>query len=684
MKTLLLIALSLRSLTSFADEGMWLLNDFPSERVNKAYGFKADQKWLDHARLSSVRLAQGCSGSFVSPSGLVMTNHHCAHECIEQISTSGRDHVAKGFHASTLADEVKCPELEVNQLTKITDVTDKMNRATSGKSGKAYSDAFKSTTAKLEKDCSGGNESLRCDVVTLFNGGKYHLYQYKRYQDVRLVFAPEFSVAFFGGDPDNFNFPRYDLDLSFVRVYEDNKPLKTEHYFKWSKAGAKENELTFVTGHPGRTSRLQTVAELDTKRNLSLVSSIAYLSELRGLLTEYQKHGAEHKRTSNDKLFYIENSLKAIKGRYQALANPAFFRQKREEQEYLRKQVASNPAMAKEYGNAWNEVEKAQKQFRNIYASYIWLEQNHDFESKLFQIARTLVRAPSELAKPNESRLKEYTDSRMPEVKQSLFSTAPIYDELEIAMLEFHLTKLRENLTADHPVVKKIFEKLSPKELARYLVKDTELKSVSYREKLFNGGVKAIKESTDPMIQFVQAFDADARAIRKTYDDEIESVMKKNSELIAKAKFAAFGTGTYPDATFTLRISYGAVKGYEENGKKISPFTQMDGAFMRHTGYDPFKLPETWIENKSKLDLTTPMNFCTTNDIIGGNSGSPVINSNAEIVGLVFDGNIQSLGGDYGFDAAVNRTVAVHSSGILHALDKIYGAHRLVHEIHQK
>ncbi|MCM0605746.1 MAG: S46 family peptidase [Xanthomonadaceae bacterium] len=681
MKTLILTLLALNLTSSYADEGMWLMNDFPSSKVEKRYGTKIDQKWLDHARLSSVRLAQGCSGSFISPQGLIMTNHHCAHECIEQLSTSGKDFVAQGFQAKTLEDEVKCPELEINQLVKITDVTETMNRATQGLTGKPYSDALKATTAKTEKECATNSETFRCDVVTLFNGGKYNLYEYKRYQDVRLVFAPEFAAAFFGGDPDNFNFPRYDIDLSLIRVYENGAPLKSENYFKWSKSGAKPGEPTFVTGHPGRTARLLTMAQLETRRDLTLMSVIALYSELRGVLTEFSNRGAEQKRIANDHLFGIENSLKAIKGKFQALSDKTFFESKRRDENVLIQKIKSNPKWNKEYGSAWSEIEKAEKEYRNIFTALTWLENNHDFDTKLFGIAKNLVRAAAEFEKPNEQRLKEYTESKIPELKQSLLSTAPIYDELEIAMLTFYFTKFRENLKADHPLVKKIFAKKSPRDLAKSLVNDTELKKIDVREALFKGGLKAIRESKDPFIQFALSMDADSRAIRKKYEDEIESVTKKNAEKIAKARFLALGTDTYPDATFTLRISYGSVEGYKENGKKINPVTTLAGAFERHTGYEPFALPASWLENKSKLNLSTPFNFATSNDIIGGNSGSPVVNSAGEIVGLVFDGNIQSLGGDYGFDPTVNRAVAVHSEGMLEALDKIYGAKRIVNEI---
>lgn len=669
------------STSVFADEGMWLLNDFPAAKVKQKYGFSADQKWLDHVRLSSARLARGCSGSFVSKDGLVMTNHHCAHDCIEQLSRSGKDFVADGFYAKTHADEVKCPEMEINQLTAINDVSSDISKNTQGLDGAKFNDALKAATARLEKECSKGSEDVRCEVVSLFHGGKYHLYRYKRFQDVRLVFAPEFAIAFFGGDPDNFNFPRYDLDLSFVRVYDKGQPLKADHHFQWSKTAAKEGDLTFVTGHPGRTSRLLTIAQLETQRDLQLIRNITGLSELRGFLTEFQNRGAEQKRISNDKLFGIENSLKAMKGKLGALLNPDFFNQKKTEEAALIRKIQGNASWKKEYGSAWSEIEKAEVQFRDLYTALSQLEYNRDFHSKLYNIAKTLVRATAEFEKPNEKRLKEFTESKIPEMKQLLFSEAPIYDDLEIALLGFGFTKARENLTADHPIIRKMFAAKSPTALAEHLIKNTRLKDIAYRKRLLEGGVKAVQASEDPLIRFALLIDPETRKVRKKYEDEIESVIKKNSEKIAKASFLARGSDTYPDATFTLRISYGKIEGYQQNGQKVNPVTKIAGAFERHTGYDPFALPRSWINAKSKLKLETPMNFCSTNDIIGGNSGSPVINSRAEVVGLIFDGNIQSLGGDYGFDPSVNRAVAVHSSVILESLNKIYNAERIVTEL---
>ncbi|MCP3142230.1 S46 family peptidase [Pyxidicoccus xibeiensis] len=682
MKRLFLIATLLGAAPALADEGMWTYNNFPAAKVKEKYGFEPSQQWLDKVRLSSARLAGGCSASFVSPEGLVMTNHHCARGCIEQLSTAKKDYIANGFYAKTQAEEKQCPAMEINQLVKITDVTDTLNQATQGMSGKQYADTLKAKMSELEQACSNGDAKKRCDVVTLYQGGKYNLYEYRRFQDVRLVMAPEHAIAFFGGDPDNFEFPRYDLDVTFVRVYEDGKPASTkDNYFKWSEKPVKEGDLTFVSGHPGRTSRGLTIAELEMQRDLVLPKTLFMLSEIRGMITEFQRRGPEQKRISNNMLFGVENALKAQKGRHEALLDKKFFAQKVAAEQDLRKKVDANPEMKKKYGAAWDEISKAQAQLVNIRKDLNFMEQGQGLSSQLFSIARTLVRGADELPKENGQRLREFSQAGLPALKAQLLSPAPIYPELEIARLTFSLTKMREELGADHPFVKKVLGKESPEKLAARVIKGSKLRDVKVREALFTGGKAAVDASKDPMIELARLVDPDARAIRKNYEENIEAVVRKNSELIAKAKFEVYGTNQYPDATFSLRLSYGSVKGYMEDGKKVEPITQMANTFDRHTGEDPFALPPSWLKSQNILDGKTGMNFVSTNDIIGGNSGSPIINKDAEIVGLVFDGNIQSLGGEYGFDESVNRTVSVHSDAIIESLKKIYGATRVLEEL---
>lgn len=661
-----------------ADEGMWPMNNVPADHIAQKYGFKPDPAWIEKVQLGSARLAQGCSASFVSPNGLVMTNHHCAHACIEQLSQKGQDLVANGFYASSPSAEKKCPALEVNQLVAITDVTETMRKALAGKAGAQFSDAKKAEQAKLTKACATSDD-LRCEVVELYQGGRYNLYQYKRYQDVRLVFAPELAIAFFGGDPDNFNFPRFDLDVAFVRIYTNDKPAPTPNYFPFSAAGAQENELTFVSGNPGHTSREYTVAELLFERRVRLPRRLFGLAELRGQLTEYARRGPEQKRTSKTHLFYVENAFKGLKGREMALLSPRLIPQKRAAEKVLRQKLANDKRPG--YASAYPSISKALDVYGNIYDAYELLERGRAFEGDLFKFARMLVRAAEELPKANEARLKEYTDAALPQLRQTLLSPAPIYDELAILELTFGLTKLREALGFDDPRVRAILGKKSPATLASELVRGTKLKNVAARKQLLEGGQAALAAFKDPLLDLARAVDRDARALRKRFEDEVDGPLTQAHEAIATVRFETHGTSIYPDATFTLRLSYGAVRGWTETGKPVAPFTTIGGAFERHTGEDPFALPQRWLSAKPRLALDTRLNFTTTNDIIGGNSGSPVINKDAQIVGLIFDGNIHSLGGDYYFDERLNRAVSVHSSAILEALQKIYGADRIAREL---
>lgn len=663
------------------DEGMWLLNEFPAARLKELHGFEPDQAWLDHVRLGAVRLSVGCSGSFVSSSGLVMTNHHCAHECIQQLSTKAKDFVASGFYAATEKEEVKCPGAEIANLVEIKDVTAAMNEATRGLTDKAYADAQRGAKNKLEQECAGGDAKLRCEVVTLYRGGKYHLYKYKRFEDVRLVFAPEAAIAFFGGDPDNFNFPRYDLDLSFLRVYENGAPAKIEHYFKWAPSAAKAGDTTFVVGHPGSTSRELTVAQLVYQRDVHLPERLIELSELRGVLTEYGTKGAEQARIANDDLFGVENSIKALKGEHGALTEGAFFAALEAQEKALREYVDATPELAAIAGAAWTSIADARNAYRAIRAPYDMLERGKGFRSKLFTIARTLLRAGVEAQKPNNERLREYSEANMQSVRSEVLSEEPIYDEYEVLLLGHSLTKLREVLGADHPIVKKVLGDKAPKELAAELVKGTRLEDVKVRTKLLDGGKAEVDASTDPMIALAKLIDGEARAVRKDFEEKVQGVEQRSGELISKVKFQVYGSTAYPDATFTLRLAFGKVDGWTEPGRTVPPFTVIGGAFERATGRDPFALPKKWLDAKPKLDLTVPFDMSLTNDIIGGNSGSPVLDKEGRIIGLIFDGNLHSLGGEFGYDPVLNRSIAVTNTAITHALDKVYGAERLLDEL---
>jgi peptidase S46-like protein len=665
-----------------ADEGMWTFDAFPSARVEKAYGFAPDRDWLDHVRLSSVRLARGCSASFVSPLGLVQTNHHCAQGCIEQLSTATSDLVAAGFYAKTAADERKCPNVEVNQLVAISDVTARVNVATAGLAGKALVDAKRAIEATIAKECSGGDANVRCDVVELYHGGIYDLYRYRRYQDVRLVFAPEMSIAFFGGDPDNFEFPRYDLDVAYLRVYVNDRPLDTSaNFLRYATRDPRAGELTFTSGHPGRTNRLDTVAALEFQRDVTLPRNIFYDSELRGILTEFSATSAERARIAKGMLFGIENSLKARKGQFAALVDPAIIRARAASEAEMRRKVEADPQLRQQYGAAWDNVRAALDRYRGMRDRQVFAEGGQGFRSRLFGFAKTLVRHAAEAKKPDEARLPEYTEENFRGQRQGLNSRAPIYPELEKLTLTFSLTKLREALGPDDPFVRKVLSTKAPAQLATELVDGTKLADAEVRRSLIDADEATIATSEDAMIAFARLIDPDLRAIRRAYEDQIQSELTRNSERIANAIFRLDGTSTYPDATFTLRLSFGTVKGYQHDGRDIAPITTFGGAYARATGADPFRLPDSWIAARGALDLDQPFNIATTNDIIGGNSGSPVINRDAEVVGLIFDGNIQSLGGDFGFDPEQNRAVAVAVGALREALAKVYHADRIVAEL---
>jgi hypothetical protein len=662
-----------------ADEGMWTFDAFPSAKVAAAYKFSPSQAWLDHVRKSSVRIAGGCSASFVSPTGLVMTNHHCAVECVEQLSTPTQNFVQTGFYAKRAADEVKCPGFELDRLDSIEDVTDRYNAATTGKSGRALIDARQAIDAELTGSC-GKSEAIRCDVVSLYHGGIYKLYHYKRFTDVRLAFAPEFGVAQFGGDPDNFNFPRYDYDVSFLRAYENGAPAATPDYLHWSKNGSKAGDLAFVSGNPGSTQRLLTVSQLEYIRDIQNPRTLPQISELRGILEQYQTEGAEQTRETNETLFFIENYYKATFGEQQALQDPSFFATKVAEEAALRAEIAKRPDLEKTVGADFDklaevEQKKAELSYRSAYIA-------GGPYSQLFGWARTLVRLPVEKAKPNGTRLPQYTDSALVTLPQELLAPIPIFTGPEELTMNFWAKKMREDLGTDDPFVKKVLGKKSPAQWAHDLIAGTKLADPAVRKALYDGGAAAIAASDDTMIRFVASIDPESREMRKLYEDEVTAPETHLGEEISRARFAIYGTSTYPDATFTLRLSYGTVKGFTDaNGNAVIPYTTIGGLFARATGSPPYELPATWLAAQSSLDPATPMNFATTNDIIGGNSGSPVIDRNGNLIGLIFDGNIFSLGGSFGYQASVNRAVAVDSRALLAGLRQVYHADRLAQEI---
>ncbi len=683
---LLLALLGLQTLhiTALADEGMWTFNNVPRAEIKKKYGFDVTDEWLNKVRLASVRFNNGGSGSFVSQNGLVLTNYHIVEDIVGEVSTPQRDYAKEGFVAKTRADEIKAPSLELNVLMSIEDVTSRINGAV--KAGATDAEAFQARRAEIAaiEGESLKATGLRSDVVTLYQGGQYNLYRYKKYTDVRLVFVPEFQAAFFGGDPDNFNFPRFNLDMALVRVYENDQPVRPEHYLKWSTAGAKEGSLAFVTGHPGSTSRLNTVAHLQELRDTSIPIITRLLERREGVLKQYMAKGEEQTRQGQNELNSIQNSLKVYRGQLAGLKDASLLARKSKEEDALRKSIAANPERQKMYGDAWDAIAKAHQTYPSYIKERRVFEQMGGFDSTMFTHARTLVRLTAENEKANAERLPEYTDARRASLELALYSTAPIHEDFEKLKLADSLGYMVELLGADNALVKQVLDGKTPEARAAEMIAGTKLKDPEARKALAKGGKAAIDASTDPMIVVARLIDAKAREVRKRYESEVTGVERTNYAKIARARFETEGTKLYPDATFTLRLSYGAVEGYTENGKKIAPFTTLGGLYARADSFKqkfPYNLPPRWIEKKSTVNMDTPFNFVTTNDIIGGNSGSPTINQNGELIGLIFDGNIQSLVGNFMFDPSVNRAISVDSRGMLEVLKKIFGANEIAAEL---
>jgi V8-like Glu-specific endopeptidase len=667
--------------SALADEGMWTFDNFPTASVNQKYGLHIDPAWLDHVRAASVRLSSGCSASIVTSDGLVLTNHHCVRDCAQQLSSATTDYVKDGFQVARREDEKPCSGMQADVLAGISDVTDRVAKAAAGKTGQDFVKARDAQIAAIEKEgCAGKEDKNQCQVVTLYQGGQYKLYTYRKYSDVRLVFAPEGMTAFFGGDPDNFNFPRYDLDCSFLRLYEDGKPVKTPDHLVWSAAPPKDGEPVFVAGNPGSTQRLLTADQLESLRDLTLPETLIQYSELRGRLIRFAAESAEHARIANDFLFGIENSFKAYHGEEKALVDPALIAAKRAADTDLKAKVADNAALAAEIGDPWTDIAKAQVEYRALYLPYYMMEVRAGIGSDLFRFARILVRAAEEKAKSNSDRLPAYTDSRLALLSKSLLDPQPVYPELERAGLEYWLSKLRENLTADAAGTKTFLGKESPESLSARL-SQSKLGDPAVRKALWDGGITAIQASDDPMIKFVLATDTASRTIRKQFDERVSGPTDRATQKIARARFAIYGANVYPDATFTVRLSYGKVEGWTDNGVTVLPFTYYKGLWERATGQFPFDLAPRWQNAQAKVDPGTVLDFVSDNDIIGGNSGSPVINAKGEVIGAAFDGNIESLGGAFGFDDRVNRTVSVSTAAITEALRNVYGNQTLVAEL---
>ena len=667
---------------AIADEGMWLFNQPPRQLLRERHQFDVTDAWMEHLQKSSVRFNSGGSGSFVSEDGLLISNHHVGADALQKISTKERNYLTDGFSAKSLADEVKCLDLELNVLQSIEDVTARINAAVPKDAEPAAAFAARrKIIAEIEKE-SLDKTGLRSDVVTLWQGGAYHLYRFKKYTDVRLVFAPESQIAFYGGDPDNFEFPRFDLDICFFRAYENDKPAKVQHFLKFSTTGAKDGELVFVSGHPGRTSRLLTVAELEYLRDQGLPFRLNSLKRMEVLLEAWSARSEENARRAKDELFGVKNSRKALDGRLGGLLDPELFSAKvaaeRDFKSKLKGSAEHEGALA-----AYDKIASATKTVAAQATRQNFLEAGLGFNCESFGIARTLLRAADERPKPNGERLREFGDSGKASLELSLFSEKPIHTDLEILTLTDSLTFLASQFGSSDSLVQRVLSGKSPRARAAELINTTKVRDVAFRKWLYEGGASVVSAAKDPMIELARLMDEEARALRKVFEEQTEAKQQAHAA-ISRARNALLGTTGYPDATFTLRLAFGVVKGYEEDGQQIPAITTFEGLYGRAKemkNRPPFDLPPRWEKGRSKLNLKTPFNFVSTADIIGGNSGSPVVNRAGEYVGIIFDGNLPSLPWDYAFGEKQGRATSVHSASMYEALNKIYNAKDLANEL---
>jgi hypothetical protein len=684
-KLLVLAAAATLPVLATADEGMWTFDNPPAEAIKSRYGVELTRDWLDRVRGATVRLESGCTGSFVSPTGLILTNHHCAEDCIAENSSAEIDRLGKGFLAPEPGGELRCQGDAASVLVRTEDVTAQVRKATEGLDPAKAVEARRAELTRLEQACEEAAAKdratgpLKCEAVTLYQGGQSWIYAYKRYDDVRLVFAPEKDIASFGGDVDNFQFPRWSLDMAILRAYEDGKPARTPNRLQVDWKGAAAGDAVFVSGHPGTTQRLMTSAELDAQRDAFLPFWLLRFSELRGRLLQFGKGSEESERRATAYLNTLENSLKVRRKQQDALNDDALFARKASEEAALAAALAGGPD-----ADAYARIGKAQQVYRDIIVRHTFVEGGSGFNSDLFGHARTLVRAAAERAKPNAERLRAFTDARLPAVEQALRAETPYYADLDQVKLSFSLERMREWLGPDDPLVKQVFGRESPDSLAARLIAGSKLADPAVRMALYQGGQAAIDASDDAMIRLAAAVDPAGAALRKRMEDEVEGPTRQAQEAIAAARFRTLGTKVYPDATFTLRLSYGAVEGWTEQGSPVTPFTRLETLFERATGRVPFLVPDSWLDKAHLLDMATPFNFTATLDIVGGNSGSPIVNARGDVVGLAFDGNIHSIAGGYGYDPAMNRAIGVDVRVIRLALEKVYEAKSLLAEMDRR
>ncbi len=684
--TLCLVAAITASFTtgravSARDEGMWTFDNLPIKVLQEKYGFTPTAEWLDHIRLSSVRFNDGGSGAFVSGSGLVLTNHHVAAGQLQKLSTAKRDLLKQGFYATSRAQELKCPDLELNVLASMQNVTERVRAAVKpGQNDQQALDSRRAEIAVIEKE-SLEKTGLRSDVVALYAGGEYWLYRYQKYTDVRLVFAPEQQAAFFGGDPDNFTYPRYDLDMAIFRVYDKGRVVASPHFLKWSPKGAAAGDLVFVSGNPGTTDRLKTLSQLEFLRDVLYPISLATIERRLTALRTYAGRGAEQARQTTDFVFGLENALKALTGEARGLSDSEIFEKKRRDEQSFRAIIDANAEWKAAYGSSWDDVAKAQTRARVLYKPFRFRALRG---SNLAGLAFTIVRYGQETAKPDAQRLDGFHDAQLESLKLGLLSPAPQYPEMDIAVLADSLQQSVEELGADDPFIKAALGGKTAAEAAKAAISGSKMADPAFRKSLVEGGQAAIQAATDPLIVLARNVEPIIRETNKSFEGEVESVEATAGEKLGRARFAAYGKSVYPDATFTPRLTFGTVRGYPMNGTQAPPMTTFYGLYDRAQSFGmkpPYDLPARFTQRRARLTLSTPLNFVSDCDIIGGNSGSPVINRDGHLVGLIFDGNIESLIGNVVYNGNSNRAVAVHSAGMLEAMRKLYDAGVLADEL---
>ncbi len=664
-----------------AAEGMWTLDNLPRAALKDQHGFEPDAAWLSHVRGAAVRVG-GCSGSLVSAQGLVMTNHHCVTRCLAELSTPQRPVKAAGYLARGPQEELACAGLEVLQLQSERDVTADVQTATQGLQGEAFQKAEDAVRARLARECQQGQAATRrCEVTVLYRGGQYVLKQYERYSDVRLVWVPEDAVASFGGDPDNFNFPRWCLDVAMLRLWRDGKPVNTPVHLRVEPAGPQAGELLFIPGHPGQTQRSLTVAQLERLRVRLASQDIPALSESRGLLHQLAQRGEPTRTWALQSMSGTENGLKVSQGQLQALFSPALWDLKRREEQALKAHVAAKPELRARVGDPWADIERAQALRAELETEYNLIAEGRAFSAPQFQSARILVRGPVERAKPDGQRLREFSESSLSVMERRIKAASPMDLTFERERLEWSLTRMRSVLGPDHPVVKTVLGTKSPSQRAGELITESKLHDATERARLWDGGAAAVDASADPFIALVRTTEAHARGLRERFEAQVLAVERQAAQRLALAQFDRDGLNRYPDATGTLRLSFGTLKGWQEGQAAVGTHTTVAGLRARHTGAAPFAMPNSWTTAGLALPHELPFNFVTDHDIIGGNSGSPMINRQGRWVGLVFDGNRHSLGGSFFYDGALNRAVSVHPAVILQALQRVYGGQGLAQEL---